>query len=107
VAPCQQLRSQIEKILNKAQLPLSKWASNHPDICPEGDSLSLSDFNLTETSHKTLGLYWQPNLNIFLFKARIDSRTEVSKRQFLSTISQIFDPFGLLSPILILHKMIM
>ncbi|GFY06856.1 uncharacterized protein TNCV_482601 [Trichonephila clavipes] len=53
---------------------------------------------LTET--KTLGVSWKPNLDCFLIKMKVCLDSSYTKRDVLSTIAKIFDPVGLMAPVI-------
>ncbi|XP_077296682.1 uncharacterized protein LOC143918616 [Arctopsyche grandis] len=110
IESCILLKNQIQTILSGAGMNLCKWVSNCEQICSTMTTRisEVNDFNLTNNSHKTLGLYWNNDLDTFTFKVKFDLTNDpLSKRSFLSLISQIFDPLGLLSPVLIKHKILM
>ncbi|XP_055591245.1 uncharacterized protein LOC129743286 [Uranotaenia lowii] len=59
---------------------------------------------------KALGLLWDPKRDLFLFhkspeQTKDDSRP--TKRKVLSQIAKLFDPLGLVSPVIVEAKMIM
>ena len=58
---------------------------------------------------RTLGIVWDPSMDFFKFtNARQISKTEViSKRSVLSRISLLFDPLGLLGPVILFAKVFM
>lgn len=105
------LCAQISSILQQVHFPLHKWVSNDPEVRSQF-SISTSDSSPiylgSGEMSKTLGLYWLPSIDSLTYKIS-DSRISenVSKRQILSTVSQIFDPLGLLSPCIIIGKSIM
>lgn len=55
-----------------------------------------------------LGLSWTPSLDIFQLKVEFEPITKPStKRTILSTISKIFDPLGLATPVTVCGKLIL
>lgn len=95
----------VSDILKSACFPLRKWMfnleSSPNDYTKE---LSLGDNCLT----KTLGLGWSHTEDFLYFTSRIDtSVTNITKRVILSIISQIYDPLGLLSPVIMVSKIIL
>ncbi|KAJ8930568.1 hypothetical protein NQ314_016614 [Rhamnusium bicolor] len=56
---------------------------------------------------KTLGLHWNCKLDSFKYSVNVLSELWVTKQIILSTMSQIFEPLGLICPILIKSKIIM
>lgn len=63
-----------------------------------GVNLKLND------TIRTLGLVWDPNTDMFTAKFH---KEVYSKRELLSEISKLFDPLGLLGPIITLAKLLM
>lgn len=59
------------------------------------------------SSVKTLGLNWCPATDMFRFSVDSLTTSVRTKRGVLSTISRIFDPIGLIGPILTRAKLIM
>ena len=57
-----------------------------------------------EQTFKTLGLLWNSEFDQFLFSLNFCNSDKFTKRNTLSTIAKIFDPLGLLAPIMILLK---
>ncbi|XP_018374629.1 PREDICTED: uncharacterized protein LOC108768626 [Trachymyrmex cornetzi] len=55
---------------------------------------------------RTLGLVWEPSADDFLFTVNFHKRIR-TKRELLSEISKLFDPLGLLGPIVTLAKILM
>lgn len=54
-----------------------------------------------------LGLKWHPEQDIFEFSIQSITSSSKTKREVLSAISRLFDPLGLINPILIRAKLIM
>ncbi|GFT72987.1 integrase catalytic domain-containing protein [Trichonephila clavipes] len=48
---------------------------------------------------KVLGVYWNPKHDCFSFRIKIDLHELNTKRDVLSTIARIYDPLGLLGPV--------
>ncbi|XP_071055719.1 uncharacterized protein [Onthophagus taurus] len=92
---------------------LHKWISKDPKIL-----YSIRDVNATPAevldlgkneNTRTLGLLWDPIKVYFKYKIRKNSpgRLRKTKRNILSQIAQIFDPLGLLRPVIIRAKTIL
>lgn len=58
---------------------------------------------------KTLGLLWDPERDEFLFRVPEMAVTSgvPTKREVLGEIAKLFDPLGILSPIVVLAKLVM
>ena len=54
---------------------------------------------------KALGLHWYATADAILYTVHLpDSNEPISKRLILAQISKLFDPLGLLGPIVVLAK---
>ncbi|XP_063890748.1 uncharacterized protein LOC126055712 isoform X1 [Helicoverpa armigera] len=100
----------VIEVLKSGKYNLRKWQSNSPDvlkaICEDrvgSDFVTLSE---NETS-KTLGLHWRCSTDTFSFSISVTPSNSTTKRQILSTISQIFDPIGLVVPCIVEAKILM
>ncbi|KAH9639149.1 hypothetical protein HF086_018217 [Spodoptera exigua] len=104
------MRDRLTSVLASACFPLRKWQSNEPQLVSE---LAHSSRNLNiggNEPSKTLGLGWQAVADELCFPTSHSiAKTELvcTKRSMLSIISQIFDPLGLVSPVVISLKMLL
>ena len=103
------LRDDLINLLGKGGFNLRKWASNHPQLCGEfseeasGSHMSL---DLSEII-KTLGLHWDAKTDTILYTVRLsESNDPITKRSILSQIAKLFDPLGLLGPVIVLAKIL-
>ncbi|XP_073990904.1 uncharacterized protein isoform X2 [Rhodnius prolixus] len=95
------LRDEVIALLATGGFTLRKWVSNHPFIL---DGLP-SDHCITTVSEVSspialLGTHWDPKQDTLSISAEFKARPAAvfTKRRILSTIAQIFDPCGWLSP---------
>ncbi|XP_065079563.1 uncharacterized protein LOC135702458 isoform X2 [Ochlerotatus camptorhynchus] len=109
------LRQDLEKLMLKGGFPVKKWCSNSEEVLdgiPEEDRetlVSIQDSSANQVI-KALGLLWDPKKDQFLFRVAVDpveDSKQVTKRSVLSQIAKIFDPLGLLAPVIVEAKMIM
>lgn len=105
------LISQLEALLREGGFEPHRWRSNCEGIVPElratnqvGKSFVLS---IDAGAIKTLGLNWHPESDMFQFSIEPIINSVATKHEVLSTISILFDPLGLVSPILTRAKLIM
>ncbi|GFW23465.1 uncharacterized protein TNCV_3805621 [Trichonephila clavipes] len=91
------LRQQLKGILKSAGMELHKLFANHEKLSPDPEQ-NYNFATLTET--KTLGVSWKPNLDCFLIKVKVCLDSSYTKRDVLSTIAKIFDPVGLMAPVI-------
>lgn len=102
---------ELYNLLTSAGFELRKWITNDETIrkiiiknIPDNEHLLLSNETI---ELKTLGIIWNSvtdNLH-YSINVNLDS-SNITKRFILSIISQIFDPMGLIGPILIHAKIL-
>lgn len=100
------VKANVDKILKTAGFNLRKWTSNVRELCDK-ELVNSNESSLNENLHKTLGIYWNPNTDEFTYATEIKFQTQITKRTILATSAQLFDPLGLLSPIIIMSKFIL
>ncbi|XP_050540356.1 uncharacterized protein LOC126904996 [Daktulosphaira vitifoliae] len=106
------LRDQIIKITDSAGFTLRKWISNEPSLLSTIKNISNDPhyvMNIDGSAIKTLGLLWSPWDDYYQYKYNDieSSKQSSSKRTILSTIATIFDPLGLIGPVVVSAKKIM
>ncbi|XP_051159301.1 uncharacterized protein LOC127280387 [Leptopilina boulardi] len=110
VSELKDIAKDLIDLLNSGGFPLAKWQSNHPDffdaVTRKGD---LNSHLIDHTQTKVLGLSWFPRSDEFKFSFEPTSLPGqgISKRSILSEVSQLFDPLGFLSPVIIRAKMLL
>ncbi|XP_055715003.1 uncharacterized protein LOC129809212 [Phlebotomus papatasi] len=102
-----ELKQQLIQIMDCACIKLAKFRTNCDDL-KEMSSNDQNDLTFSDHIVKTLGMIWNPELDTFQYKVSLPVQsTEVSKRQMLSTLARIFDPIGLINPIVVVAKMLL
>ncbi|XP_055714973.1 uncharacterized protein LOC129809183 [Phlebotomus papatasi] len=102
-----ELKQQLIQIMDCACIKLAKFRTNCDDL-KEMSSNDQNDLTFSDHTVKTLGMIWNPELDTFQYKVSLPVQsTEVSKRQMLSTLARIFDPIGLINPIVVVAKMLL
>ncbi|GFW61402.1 uncharacterized protein TNCV_4137191 [Trichonephila clavipes] len=91
------LRQQLKGVLKGAGMELHKLCANHEKLSPDPEQ-NYNFATLTET--KRLGVSWKPNQDCFLIKVKVCLDSSYTKRDVLSTIAKIFDPVGLMAPVI-------
>lgn len=92
---------------------LKKWASNVSEIVahlPESDREVKVPIELNANDPiKALGIDWNTATDSFGFKSTLDPNDNkpFTKRSALSTVSKLFDPIGLIAPIIVIAKIFM
>ncbi|GFX86597.1 integrase catalytic domain-containing protein [Trichonephila clavipes] len=98
-----ELQHQLKEMFKTAGMHLHKWCGNQPEI-----TSNLQEYAFLESEEtKALGIIWNPKLDCFLFRIEQQRPTSFTKRMVLSTIARIFDPLGLLGPIITWAKIFM
>ena len=105
-----ELQRQLIELLHGATMKLHKWSSNTKVILhsvPAKDLEPMRSLNeMEDTVVKTLGMSWDPTRDAFIFKINLTSYTgPTTKRSALSQIASIFDPLGLLAPVILNYKL--
>ncbi|XP_062704131.1 uncharacterized protein LOC134286522 [Aedes albopictus] len=109
-----QLRSDLTDMLNSGGFPVHKWCASDAailDTVPEEDREKYLVFEDSDVNKviKTLGLLWDPEEDEFRFHCKLPFQplSVPTKRIVLSEIARLFDPLGLVAPVLVLAKIIM
>lgn len=100
--------------LQSAGFKLHKWASNAPELLASisGEQQEVNE-TLVLNDHetiKTLGMHWRPAADCFCYKINFEidvERESWTKRSVLSTIAKLFDPLGLINPVIVSAKIFM
>ncbi|XP_076229449.1 uncharacterized protein LOC116429801 [Nomia melanderi] len=104
------LRNELIQLAKAGDFHLRQWSSNDPRLIE--DLLATNQHNSlcldpSETK-KTLGIFWNPSRDDIVYTIeKFPDQPFLTKRIILSQIAQLFDPFGLLGPIIIKAKIIM
>ncbi|XP_008179733.1 uncharacterized protein LOC103308325 [Acyrthosiphon pisum] len=109
-----ELLTQLIALLGAAGMKLRKWSSNDIDlvksIVPEEDIELSNDFETEGAVKKILGLFWDASSDTLRFKVPpvpSCAKNTVSKRKILSDIASIFDPLGLVGPVVIRARILL
>lgn len=81
---------------------MCKWKSNRPEIIGKLDESVDSKLKLNlQNNSKTLGVLWDVKHDHLCFEVSNDQREPVtSKRIMLSQIDKLYDPLGLIAPVI-------
>ena len=107
------LLQRTQGMLATANLRLHKIASNDANVTqafPSEDRASelcnLDLNNDTKPIQRSLGVYWDPETDTFTFKVS-EGNKPFTRRGVLSVINSLFDPLGIVSPVIIKGKMLL
>jgi len=100
--------TELKALLNSSGFCLTKFVSNDEVVLhsiPEKnrrDGQMVVDID-SPRAEKRLGVSWVPGQDEFHFRLNLSEKS-VTRRGMLSTISQCFDPLGMIQPALLLIK---
>lgn len=102
-------KKDLIELLDKGGFALHKWASNNQKVIEAADETNENTSLLIQNDDtvKTLGLLWNTRDDHFQFKVNPIQKPSKTKREILSEISTIFDPLGLIGPVIVMAKCIM
>ena len=113
----ERLARESTEILSQAGMPLRRWITNNVElqatlspgeISPQSGAIEFSDVH-----SKVLGLVWHPATDCFTFDPRSfleyyeNFSGRCTKRHILSASARIFDPVGLISPLIVVPKILL
>lgn len=111
ISQAQEVVNQLNSLCKAGGFPLQKWTSNRPEVLsfvpPERRVNTTSVHFEDSTIIHVLGLRWNSVLDTFQFEIQLSTSKIITKRTILSTISRIFDPLGLISPVIITSKILL
>ena len=90
----------IDNVLADASMPLQSWNSNSTQF--------RDTYNVELDQQSMLGLLWEASVDRIRFKSyqfEIDY-LRFTKRKFVSCVASVFDPLGLVSPLIITCKLL-
>ncbi|GBN61752.1 hypothetical protein AVEN_228269-1, partial [Araneus ventricosus] len=101
IEDAKKLQAQICELFLRAGFELHKWVSNSPDLLQD---LSTSSYSFDKGQDagpvKTLGMLWDPKVDCLTYEVKIKDKDSFSKREVLSEIARLYDPLGLIGPII-------
>ncbi|XP_060823984.1 uncharacterized protein LOC132911379 [Bombus pascuorum] len=104
------LRTELTELLKLAGLTIRKWASNDRALLSGLPEQDMNDKLLLGKSQtlKTLGVDWDSSDDSILYSVKTNPLTShITKRTISSEIAKIYDPLGLLAPVIVRAKMLL
>ena len=104
-----EIKNDVTAILKQGQFELRKFQSNELSVVSNNDNFHDSNVQLHKDKFtKILGLCWNPTVDNLSYEIILKNiPNKVTKRAILSVTAQIFDPLGLLGPIIMHAKLIL
>ncbi|XP_076766420.1 uncharacterized protein LOC143433153 [Xylocopa sonorina] len=110
IEEAQMLREQVVLLGKLGGFNLRQWASNENCLVKKLKSQAIDKQVCldADSTKRTLGILWNSLEDRIGYQVRVEvGAKRVTKRVILSRISQLFDPLGLLGPIVIRAKVLM
>lgn len=113
IPSAQQLQRDLSTVMKSGGFELKKWASNANEVLeqiPEMDREMKIPVELNaDDTIKALGIAWHPATDSFGFKTMLctTDRQLLTRRTALSTVAKLFDPIGLIAPVIVVAKIFM
>lgn len=103
------LKTQISEVLKKSGFVLRKWVSNKKEVLNQEEyDVDIKHYIVEETITKTLGIAWNIQNDSLQYTVEVPNNNfKPTKRNILSIISKVFDPLGLIGPIIVKAKILM
>ncbi|XP_058817192.1 uncharacterized protein LOC131680498 [Topomyia yanbarensis] len=105
VENARRLKHEVQNLMAKGGFQLRKWSSNAPEALEDlpakaTDGPSMFYFE-KEPKVKTLGVAWETDVDRFCIEVRdVKNNEQWTKRKIFSAIAQLYDPLGLVSPVI-------
>ena len=103
----------VKELCKRGAFNMTKFSSNSPEFLRQvpvedrGKSVKELDLNRDSLgSERALGLKWSMDSDTFLFQFN-DKQKPATRRGVLSTVSSVFDPLGIVSPVTLLGRVLL
>ncbi|GFT05907.1 integrase catalytic domain-containing protein [Trichonephila clavipes] len=94
------LQTRLSQLLQRGGLELHKWVSNSPELLKDLYASSyVFDKEFQDAPVKSSGMLWDPKVDCLTYKVKFSDKVNFSKRDVLSEIARLYDPLGLIGPI--------
>ncbi|XP_063993427.1 uncharacterized protein LOC135171065 [Diachasmimorpha longicaudata] len=100
------IQQEAEYLVQRGGFKLRQWASNDPSLLQEVPPDDINRHLLLGDSKtlKTLGLGWNSTMDSIQYFVKSSTDVQITKRVILSETAKLFDPLGLLSPVVVIAK---
>ena len=98
-----------KSLLSRFGFKLTKFVANDPEILkklPENERAKEVREFLPKCTSKALGVRWNVSNDSWYFDVSVDTEAVITRRHMLSFLASIFDPLGLVGPIIIAGKLL-
>ncbi|GFQ95181.1 integrase catalytic domain-containing protein [Trichonephila clavata] len=107
ITTAKEMQRQLIGLMKEGCFHLYKWSANSEELLKDVPTENKEFlFNENDELVKTLRLSWRPREDTFMYQMNLQEvPVTITKRTVLSFISKLYDPLGLLQPIIIKAKM--
>ncbi|XP_070075719.1 uncharacterized protein [Drosophila takahashii] len=99
-------QKELIQLTKCAGMELGKWVSNSSRIADRATSTTEVQGKGSTPTSKVLGIHWDPEEDTLSYKVCLAPNPDNTKRQVLSDVARIFDPLGILSPVVVQFKIL-
>ncbi|XP_054706729.1 uncharacterized protein LOC129216539 [Uloborus diversus] len=103
----EEVQKQLLEMFKTSGMFFHKWSSNVSNSIFNSAGENHSFDEKSENEKKALGINWNPTEDKFSFKVSLKPRISYTKRDVLSDIAKLYDPLGLIGPIICKAKIFM
>ncbi|XP_070074116.1 uncharacterized protein [Drosophila takahashii] len=99
-------QKELIQLMKCAGMELGKWVSNSSCIADRATSTTEVQGKGSTSTAKDLVIHWDPEEDTLSYKVCLAPNPDNTKRQVLSGVARIFDPLGILSPVVMQFKIL-
>ncbi|XP_055708965.1 uncharacterized protein LOC129805218 [Phlebotomus papatasi] len=109
VEEARETQKQLVEVLLRGGFLLTKWVGNYPELCPQSTSQSSPEtVTIDCPTTSALGITWDSLADEFKFQSPVEVSEDIkTKRNMASAIAKLFDPIGLLGPVIVEAKIML
>ncbi|XP_064638357.1 uncharacterized protein LOC135494368 [Lineus longissimus] len=99
---------ELKTVVKPGGWTIRRWSSNEREVLvglSEEDKATGVRFRDSDLpTMKTLGVWWDAETDVFSYSVKFEMTTVNTKRELLSLVASVFDPFQFLAPLVIRGK---
>ncbi|XP_070851577.1 uncharacterized protein [Drosophila suzukii] len=99
-------QNELIQLMKCAGMELGKWVSNSSLVADRSLATTEVQGKGSNSTAKVLGIHWDPEEDMLFYKVCLTTNPHNTKRQVLSDVARIFDPLGILSPVVVQFKIL-
>ncbi|XP_018405227.1 PREDICTED: uncharacterized protein LOC108781676 [Cyphomyrmex costatus] len=101
------IRDEVIQLLKEGGFELGKWASNNMELLEGINNQNDQPIDIHgDIESCILGTKWDRHEDAFFFCCKEASANKITKRHIVSDTAKLYDPLGLLGPVIVIAKLI-